>query len=211
MNKRLFRLLALLLSAVTVVALAAPGTVAFMAVETPKLVNTFTADPYIGPDVPPEPGTAIVPVKVTKTIRSTGKETISPKGFSFLLENLDTGEKLAFAASEKGIAAANLVVSAQMERYRFRLTELNTGVPKVTYSKVQYDIEIIPLVDAQGQVVPRIAINGSPATEISVAFENLYDSGKLPHTGDRAHTLLYAALLAASAAGLVLMRRRRQA
>lgn len=201
MNRRALNLLALLLSVALVVALTASGTLAYMTKETPRLVNTFTADPSV------IPSTATVPVQVTKTVRSTGKDSISPQGFSFLLENLDTGETLTITTDEKGQAAANLVITGT-ESYRFRLSEIDTGVERVTYSTVVYEIDITPLVDAQGTIVPRIGINGNPASEINVAFENLYDSGKIPDTGDHVPMLLYALLLLASTAGLVISRRR---
>lgn len=201
-NRKWLLALALLLCTVTVVASALPGTVAYIVGQANTVRNTFRVE-YLPPtDIS-------VPVRVHKTVECWGKETISPAGFVFLLENIDTGERMTLTSRMDGWAAASLTFTADDvgKTYRYRLLEMNDGREFVTYDETVYDMTIALRLDEQHEMFAIVVMAGEVVPEVTAEFVNLYQAMDIPDTGDDAQPLLWLAMLIISGAGLAILRR----
>jgi len=196
--------LALLLSLVGALVVAVPATLAFVTVQTPSIINTFGA-----PDLPA--GDAVVDVAVVKTITSSGKETIGPGSFHFLLTNADTGDEHILTTDVTGRAAVRLAFYEEElgKTYRFTLAEVNDKREGVTYSEQVYKLEVTLALDDAKLLTPLCTLDGQAVTKVVAEFENLYTPAvsPVPPTGDRMNLWLCVALLLACGAGLMLLHR----
>lgn len=208
--RRSWAALALLLVTIAAVGLSVPATLAYSTAKTETLVNTFTV-------LRLPPAQTSVNVCVQKTVHNTGTKRIGPEGFSFSLQNTQTGEAFVLTSDADGLACVTLPFSeADMGKtHTYRLSEINDGRENVSYSDQVYAIEIALCVDANKQPVASARVDGVPVQQIVAAFENEYHAGDviLPPTGDDSSLGLYIALLLVSGAGLALLliRRNRQA
>lgn len=199
-NRRWLLALALLLCAVTMVASALPGTVAYIADRSNTVKNTFRIE-YLPPQ------DIAVPVRVHKTVECIGEEAIGPAGFSFRLENVDSGERVTLSSQVDGWATANLVFTAEDvgKTYHYRLYELNGGREYVTYDETVYEISISLQLDEQHEMAAVLTVDGKAVSEISAEFVNLYQMMEIPDTGDHAQPLMWLSMLLVSSIGLALL------
>jgi len=195
---------ALLLCALLAAFMTVSSSLAYLTARTGTLKNTFCVD------VAAE--AVRVPVHVRKKVTSLHSRTISPEGFRFALESED-GETITLAADRDGLASAELVFTlADLGKtHTYRLYEIDDGRENVIYSEAEYVIEIDVYVDSGRQIAAAARVNGMPAERIEAQFENVFAIAALPPTGDSACIGVHALLLAASAAGLALMKGRRSA
>ncbi len=202
MNKRHWRWTALLLSAALLLGAAVPGTLAYMFGQSNRLKNQFSVEPYLAP----------IEIEVVKTIRSAGERTISPAGFSFALEDAETGERILMTADAFGYARGELTLSDLTRTHTYRLTEINDGRANVVYSTAVHQIVVAPEVEENGRTTAKITVDGQEAQKISARFENTYYPGpEIPNTGDSAPVWLYGLMILLSVgylAGSGLRRRR---
>ena len=197
--RRLWLCMALLLCAV-VAAVATPGTVAYIADRANTVRNTFRVE-YLPPkDI-------AVPLRVHKTVECMGEDVIGPAGFSFRLENVDTGATVTLSAQADGWATTNLTFTADDvgKTYRYRLAEINGGREFVTYDERVYDITVA--LNERHELSALLTMDGAEVDALTAEFVNLYQVMDIPDTGDSAQPLLWLAMLAVSAAGLVMLRR----
>lgn len=199
-NRRLWLMLTLLLCAVTMVAAALPSTVAYIADRANTVRNTFRVE-YL----PPQDIT--VPVRVHKTVMCLGEEEIGPEGFSFRMENTQTGRAVALTAGADGYAQAELTFTAEDvgKTYNYRLYELNAGREYVTYDETVYEISISLQLDEQHEMEAVITMDGEAVSEIAAEFVNLYQMMEIPDTGDHDQPLAWLAMLLVSSIGLALL------
>lgn len=205
--RRLWAALALLLVTIAAVGLSVPATLAYSTAKTETLVNTFTVLRF-------PPAQTSVNVCVQKTVHNTGTKRIGPEGFSFSLQNTQTGEAFVLTSDADGLACVTLPFSeADMGKtHTYRLSEINDGRENVNYSDQVYIIQIEITVDAQNQTVASVCVDGVPVEQIVAVFENEYNAGDviLPPTGDDTNLELYIALLFVSCAGLALLMTKRK-
>lgn len=200
-HKRSFRALALMFCACLVIGLAVSSTVAYFAVKTASLVNTFVPG-----DVPPV-AELKVPLTVNKTVVCTGNEKIGPGGFRFALNDSVTGKNVTTLTSdENGLAKGELTFTYDDigKTFGYLLSEINDGQQNVTYSEQTYYIQVkIMLDEAQDVLVPVLHVNGKVAYKLEAAFENMYYvETPVPPTGDETPLMLLAAVLVISACGM---------
>ncbi len=202
--KKLSWLVVCLLLCVSAVAL--PATLAYIIVESPSLVNTFTV-----PALPSAEEVA-VEVRVHKTVLSSGKETIGPQGFHFILENAQTGAQQTITTGVTGYGSLTLAFSEADagKTHSFRLYEVNDGREKVSYSEIVYNLAIAVGFDAQQNVLTAApSVNGESVKAILAEFENIYAaSSDVPATDDAAPVMLWLLALLLSGGALLLLRRR---
>ena len=203
MNKQRWFKLALLL--LLTVAVAVPSTLAYIVVQSPSLVNTFSA-PYF----PPEDTS--VQLRVHKTVSCIGTECIGPEGFSFVLKNVANAETITMTTGVDGYASVTLPFSdADVGKtYTYHLTEINDGRENVTYSTAAHVIVIALSVNDDNQMVASVTMNDVPVQQVIAEFENIYAAGAVPpQTGDSSHPELYLLCMLLSAAGMLMILRRR--
>lgn len=197
--------LVLLLSVAAAVAFLVPVTLAYIFDETEPVVNTF---------VPPSGlnDQTAVDIQIIKTVTNTGKEEIGPGGFKFVLENTLTGEQQTTESDFKGNAAFTISFAGKDagQSYYYSVYEINDGREHVTYSETVYAIQVdINMVDDKPAAT--VYLNGEEVTQCQVQFENLYGAPEPPDTGDQGMIWVYAALLIASFAALMVILRRKTA
>lgn len=201
--RRQWFVLAVLLCIVTAAAIVLPTSLAYIAAHSNTLHNTFRVE-YL------PPADILVPVSVHKTVLCMGDEEISPGGFSFRLMNLNTGEITAMTTFTDGWATVELPFTAEDvgQTYQFRLYELDTDRPFVTFDETIYDISISLVLNEVHEMSAELTMNGAPVTDIVAEFVNLYEPVEIPDTGDHQQPLLWLALLGISGTALALLIRK---
>ena len=201
-NRKWLLALALLLCIAAAAAAAMPTTVSYFVDRSNTIKNTFRVE-YL------PPSDITVPVRVHKTVLSMGNESISPAGFCFHLENLDTGDVIPMTTLANGETTASLIFTADdiSKTYNYRLYEYNDGRNNVIYDETVYSISITLQLNDQHEMSAALAINGEATAEIVAEFVNTYHKMDIPVTRDYAHPLLWLVLLLFSGTGLVLCRR----
>lgn len=200
--RRLWLCMALLLCGAVIAATALPSTVAYIADSSNTVHNTFRVE-YL----PPKDIT--VPLRVHKTVECMGEERIGPAGFSFLLENMDTGETVTLTSQVDGWATTNLAFTADDvgKTYRYHLLEISGGREFVTYDDRVYDITVALRLNERHEMYALLTMDGIETDRLTAEFMNLYQVMAIPDTGDSAQPILWLAMLIISVAGLITLRR----
>lgn len=200
--RRVWLVLALLICTCFAATAAIPQTLAYMQQESNTVRNKINV-------VYTPPEDISVPVRVHKTVRSLGEETVAPEGFAFALCNTDTGEVITLFTDEYGYAAASLPFTAADVgmTYHYELTEIPGTDERITYSDAVYTIRIVLTVDMYNCINADVSVNGVHVSGVMAEFENVFEPIVLPDTGDDCMLALHGALLLASAAGLLLLRK----
>ena len=186
------------------VAIALPGTIAYIAAKTDTIVNTFNA-PHFPPD------DVSVNVQVQKIVHNVGTDRIGPEGFQFVLLG-QNNEKHILTSGKNGQASVVLpFTEADLGKtFEYRLYEINDGREDVTYDKTVYDVSItIALDEDKNALIASVKVDGKAAQPV-FRFENTYASGSaVPLTGDEMNIGLCTMLLAVSGLGLLMLVRRK--
>jgi len=199
--RRTWPKLALLLAVAVVIGFSIQSTMAYVTARSQTLTNVFKA-PY----VPPE--TDGVEVHVHKTVHNAGTEHLSPEGFQFKLQSLQSEECFTLTADKDGFASVTLPFADAVlgKTYTYHLYEINDARKNVQYDDAVYVIQITPYVSADNRIMAEASVNGKVVQQIAVAFENVYNAGILPPaTGDETPLLLYGMLMLISIAGMVFL------
>ncbi len=151
----------------------------------------------------PKPEDVAVSILVEKTVESTGDKTVSPEGFSFLLERAD-GNKLTVKSDAQGKAQFDLTFTEADigKTYTYKLTEINDGQAHIKYSKAQYDISITVSLTEANELVAAVTVGEKPVDTAVCEFINEYDY--IPKTGDTMNLSLWLAVLFVSGSGVLL-------
>ena len=194
---------ALFLTIAWLCAVCVPFTLAYVTASTSLYVNSFMPDPLAMKD-----GT--VYIRIEKAVSNLGKATIGPEGFQFELINTQTQQRMTTATNDAGQACFQLQFTiADAGVHRYQLREIDDHRPGVTYSPLQYDVEIH--VQGRGEELEvQSLLNGQQVQTCLARFENIYDSGSIPETGDRGLVWLYVVLLFASGSCLMLLNRKKR-
>ncbi len=153
--------------------------------------NTFTA-----PDIP-VPDDIALAITAHKTIINTGKKSIGPDGFEFILENIVTGERMAINSDVNGNAIFTLPFTADDidKTYVYQLTETNDGRIDIIYDTRIYDIQVTITLDENNTLIPVIVMNGSHTDSCVAEFTNTYDPSVVPSTGDNSKLAFWLVLM----------------
>ena len=174
-----------------------PGTLAYVSTSVDIVTNSFK------PSYNPDTDTLYITITAHKTVESLSEETIGPEGFSFILENTQTGESVTKVSNEKGLAIFPFTFTQDDvgKVLSYQLYELKDERPGVTYSDQVYS----GMKDEQ--VHADILLNDFP-TAIA-PFRNVYNAKEdpaLPDTGDHAQPVLYAGMIFAGGVGCFLLK-----
>lgn len=124
----------------------------------------------------PDPEDIAVTVTVNKTVNNTGDSTIGPGGFWFVLEDNVTGLDVTKESNEAGKAVFTLpfTVADIGKTYTYKLSEIDEGMPGVTYDTTVYDISVSVALSEDNELVAFVTINGETAESLTVDFVNTY-------------------------------------
>lgn len=164
--------------------------------------NTFI------PSQLPTPDGINVDVYVHKTVKNIGGGAVGPEGFEFVLENDQTGEKLALHTNKDGYASVGLPFTAADigKTYTYRLYETNEGMIGMTYDADVYTVEISVSLTEENTLLAKTTLNGKPAEKLLAEFINIYRTNPSePSTGDASHRIFWIAMMAASGISCILL------
>lgn len=188
--------------------------------------NTYTA----------EESTDSVKINIEKEVKNTGSESIGPEGFTFILENTDTGEEASVKSDEDGLADFRLIFTEEDagHTYHYKLYEKDQGKKGVTYSDAVYRLKIVVSESEDGSIDAELYSDGKLSTEFKASFVNTYDSGSSvitvspgsgeitdeshavegTRTGDESHPILWLVLALISAGilagGMAVMKKQKK-
>ena len=150
----------------------------------------------------PKPADLPIALNVQKTVKNTGKETIGPEGFTFVLEE-SADAKLEAVTDAEGKAGFALTATEDMigQSFTLKLYEKNDGKAHVTYSEALYTYTIAISLSNDNRLVATITCNGEAVESGHTAqFENVYDYTvpQTPVTGDSMNLVLWFSLLTVS-------------
>ncbi|MBQ8381717.1 MAG: hypothetical protein IJX47_00765 [Clostridia bacterium] len=169
--------------------------------------GVYTVDVLFNNTFIPVPDDITVDITVKKTVICTGDETISPKDFAFVLENVETGEKLTVKSDENGIADWNLLFTEADagKTYRYTLSEVIGEMVGVTYDTTVYEIEIQITLSDDNRLIATVTCDGEEVEDLVAEFENSFTAPAPAPTGDDSNVMFHLLIAAISAAALVLL------
>ncbi len=157
----------------------------------------------------PRPDDITVELNVVKTVVNLGTASLSPEGFQFALELLGTDASTTATSDTYGKALFTLSFTEDDigNTYSFRLSEVNTGMEHVTYSTVEYLIDITITLDESNKLVASIVQNAVETEAVTAEFINEYDYTPVPpdgpETGDFSGIHLWIAILVLSTGAIL--------
>ena len=148
-------------------------------------------------------------IMVNKTVKNMGAKTIGPEGFEFVLENVDSGEKLELKSDKNGEAVFNLhfTESDIGKNLEYKLYEIKGFKRGVTYDDNVYRITVNISEDSDNKLKAVTTLNGKEVGNIEADFINVYygEDGSPPTTGDNSNTLFWFITMILSAASCVIL------
>ncbi len=142
-----------------------------------------------------------VDLTVRKNVSTTGTEAVSPKGFSFKLEDLTTQESAVRKSDEEGLVVFSLKFTKEDigKTYTYKITEVQENKTGWTYDTAEYLITLKVTIGADGKLSIAKSVNEVAADQVSVSFTNVYKPTVTPPTGDRFQLIpIFAAMLCAA-------------
>jgi pilin isopeptide linkage protein len=145
-----------------------------------------------------------VALDITKTVKVNSGEGVSPAGFKFQLADKN-GVLSTVESDSNGKARFQVIFQAEDvgKTFDFAITEVDTKVTGVTYSKVKHEVQITIAQNAAGELVPQLKLGGEAVDALAVSFVNTFDAAETPETGDSFNGGMLIMMMAASAFGLV--------
>ena len=148
----------------------------------------------------------MVEIQAVKTVKNIGSGNMGPEGFSFVLENTATGEKLTAKSDKDGLVVYGLTFTQQDigKTYSYKLSEVNTGIAGVTYDTAVYTYTVTVGVDDAHKLTSQLTANGAAALKLDASFTNIYAGAPTtPQTGDHMPLGMMVALLVISGAAIM--------
>jgi len=157
----------------------------------------------------PDPEDTTLEIKVEKTVKNVGEQTIGPEGFQFLLENMTIGGTQTVTADENGVAIFTLTFTKDDagKTYNYQVSEIDDGRDYVLYSTAVYTITVEIQRNEDNELDAVITNNGAETLEPVAQFENVFDppgEGN-PGMGDSGLALWIAMLAVSCGAAVTLM------
>ncbi len=157
----------------------------------------------------PDPENITVEIDVKKTINKTGDLTISPEGFEFVLENIDSKEKLALKTDKNGNGKFSILFTAADigKEYTYKLSETDDGMPGVTYDNRVYDISIVIALSEDNKLIANTLMNGEAIEKPIAEFMNSYHSEIIvsPQTGDNSNVTFWFIMMILSGSACIFL------
>ncbi len=147
-----------------------------------------------------------VDLNVQKILVNNSTDTIGLDGFKFILDG-DAIAQTGKLSDADGKASFGLTFTQEHIGgvYNFTITEENAGIKGMTYDGKVHEITIAINQADNGQLVPVITVNGTPAAAVNVTFTNTYDKTTTPDTGDHFELSLVCAALVLSGMAITAM------
>ena len=162
-------------------------------------------------EVKPEIEDLQLSIQIENKVDNTGKYSIGPDNFEFILVNNQTGTTNTSITDTNGNAQFDLVFTEDDigKTYNYKLSVIEGSVQGLTYSDQVYDISITISLDENYKLVAKILVNGQEVDSILASFLNTYyiapEEPALPPTIDLTDNKPYITMMIISAGGLLLI------
>lgn len=148
---------------------------------------------------------------IENIVNNTGKYSIGPKNFEFIIENIHTGATTKVISDKNGKAYYNLKFTENDigKTYEYKLSMIKGKMKGLIYSDSIYNVKIIITLDENFKLVPLVFINNQEASEVKLFFQNTYyispEEPALPPTIDTTNNTPYITMMIISAGGLLII------
>lgn len=162
-------------------------------------------------EVKPEIKDLQLSIQIENKVDNTGKYSIGPDNFEFILVNTQTGTTNTSITDANGNAQFDLVFTEDDigKTYNYKLSVIEGNIYGLTYSDQVYDISITISLDENYKLVAKILVNGQEVDSILASFLNTYyiapEEPALPPTIDLTDNKPYITMMIISAGGLLLI------
>lgn len=152
-----------------------------------------------------------IDIVINNKVNNTGKYSIGPENFEFILVNKDNGEQQKATTDKDGNASLQLKYTEDDigKTYKYTLSVIEGNIKGLTYSKETYDIEVIIGLDENHDLVATIKVNGQVMGSIVTNFLNTYhvdpEAPSTPPTIDITDNTPYIRMMVISGGGLLLV------
>lgn len=121
-------------------------------------------------------------ITAENTVENDETGAVDKAGFPFVIENVDTGEKLIVLTDKQGIAEFELVYTTDDvgNTFRYKVYALDSGNADVEHSQTVYEIEIsVHQNILTGALYATIKVNGveTPEKDVKLSFTSTYTGG----------------------------------
>ena len=152
-----------------------------------------------------------VDLVIKNTVDNTGKYSIGPENFEFILVNEETGEIQKTVTDKEGNANFNLVFTEEDigKTYQYNLSIVEGKIEGLKYSNQTYDVKITISLNEDNDLVATIFVNGKEVSSVLAEFLNIYhiepEQPTLPPTVDTTNNIPYITMMIISGGGLLLI------
>ena len=152
-----------------------------------------------------------VDLVIKNTVDNTGKYSIGPENFEFILVNEETGETQKTVTDKEGNAKFNLVFTEDDigKTYQYNLSIVKGKIEGLKYSNQTYDVKITISLNEDNDLVATIFVNGKEVSSVLAEFLNIYhiepEQPTLPPTVDTTNNIPYITMMIISGGGLLLI------
>ncbi len=129
-------------------------------------------------DYTPTPDNIRVYFTANKIVKNKGTDKIGPNGFEFILENVESGEKVKKTTGITGTVIFSEEYTADDigKIFKYKLYEKEGSKPYVTYDDTVYEISVKVLLDEKtNEIYTEIIKDGREVSLVLVQFVNIYD------------------------------------
>lgn len=151
--------------------------------------------------VPQGPADTALELLINKTVENLGEASVDEAGFTFLLENLTTGEKITLTTDTWGEASASLTFTAADigKTFSYRLSEIDQGAEDITYDTTVYTFTV-----SVGETEENTLSLDVSADHLTFAFHNVADRAPVK-PGDSLNVLWPITMLLSGTAFVALL------
>jgi len=157
----------------------------------------------------PDPDNIKVDVNIDKTVVNKGAQLMGPDGFEFILDpELDGEADIKVKTDKDGKAVITLEFDKDDigKTFKYKLSEINSGIKFVKYSEKEYAVDISVTHDkATNKLVAEIKVDDNEVDKINASFENVYEPEipESPQTGVRSNIGMWAVMLFISGGAVI--------
>lgn len=170
-------------------------------------VSAYFKDKYEPTEDMKEPLKKVI--QIHKKVTNKGELKSSLKGFEFVLENMETHEKIKSYSDERGNAYFTLEYDLDdlKKEFKYYIYETNQGVKGMTYDSSLYKIEVKVDLNKEQKLKGSVLVNGKKYDQSKITFHNIYQMNKnnRPPTGDQTHLLFWMGMALLSGTSFIIL------
>lgn len=148
-------------------------------------------------------------IQITKKLTNKGEQKASLEGFEFVLEDMQTHEKIMSFSDQKGNATFTLKYDLNdiKKTFEYRIYETNQGIKGMTYDTNVYELNVQVELDEEKQIKANVFVNGEKYDHSKIRFHNIYHviKSSKPPTGDKTNLLFWMVMALLSGTSFIIL------